>query len=173
MADNKKLAFLMVDFETPDFIKELHNKIPEDELFTDPDDEVFKYGLEKETHTTLAACLDNDVDLDEIKKILLPLKDYGVALTDVSMFGNKDYDVLKCNAASMNLYVTNKKILDKFPSHSEFKEYHPHVTIGYLKKGCAEKYTKDVLDKLVILKPVRFNFSYFDENGEQQHKTWK
>ena len=32
------------------------------------------------------------------------------------------------------MYVTNKKILDKFPSHSEFKEYHPHVTIGYLKK---------------------------------------
>jgi len=173
MADNKKLAFLMVDFETPDFIKDLHNKIPEDELFTDPDDEVFNYGLEKETHTTLAACLDNDVNLDDIKKILLPLKDYGVVLTDVSMFGNKDYDVLKCNAASMNLYVTNKKILDKFPSHSEFKEYHPHVTIGYLKKGCADKYTKDVLDKLVILKPVRFNFSYFDENGEQQHKTWK
>lgn len=172
MADNKKLAFLMVDFETPDFIKELHNKIPEDELFTDPDSD-WNYGLEKETHTTLAACLDNDVDLDEIKKILLPLKDYGVVLTDASMFGNKDYDVLKCNAASMNLYVTNKKILDKFPSHSEFKEYHPHVTIGYLKKGCAEKYTKDVLDKLVILKPVRFNFSYFDENGEQQHKTWK
>ena len=72
MADNKKLAFLMVDFETPDFIKELHNKIPEDELFTDPDDEVFNYGLEKETHITLAACLDNEVDLDEIKVPRLP-----------------------------------------------------------------------------------------------------
>ena len=171
--DNKRLAFLMVDFETPEFIKELQDKIPEDELYTDPNDKDFTYGLEKETHVTLAACLDNDVDLEEIKKILLHVGDYSVMLTDISMFENEKYDVLKCNAASLNLYVTNKKILDKCPSHSEFKEYHPHVTIAYLKKGKAKKYTKDVLDKLVVLEPKNFNFSWFDKDGKQKHKTWK
>ena len=39
--DNKRLAFLMVDFETPEFIKELQNKIPEDELYTDPNEKDF------------------------------------------------------------------------------------------------------------------------------------
>ena len=129
--------------------------------------------METETNVTIAACLDNDVDLNGIKKILLPIDDYSVMLTDISMFENEKYDVLKCNAASLNLYVTNKKILDKYPSHSDFKEYHPHVTIAYLKKGKAKKYTKDVLDKLVILEPKNFNFSYFDKEGKQEHKTWK
>ena len=171
--DNKRLAFLMVDFETPDFINELQNKIPEDELYSDPDDKVFKYGLEKETHVTIAACLDNDVDLDGIKKILLPIDGYSVIVNDISMFENEKYDVLKCNVGSLNLYATNKKILDKYPSHSEFKEYHPHVTIAYLKKGKAKKYTKDMLGKLVVLEPKNFNFSYFDNEGKQKNKIWK
>lgn len=42
--DDKKYAFLMISFDTPEFVKDLQNKIPEDELYTD-DNRPHDYGL--------------------------------------------------------------------------------------------------------------------------------
>ena len=38
----------------------------------------------------------------------------------------------------MKLHDTNRKICDKFKTFSEYDEYHPHMTIAYLKKGMAD-----------------------------------
>lgn len=166
--DNKArtYAFLMVEYETPPFIEELQDKIKTEELYED--DSEYDYGLERESHITLVPCLDNDVDLDELKKYLKPLKDYTVVLTDISKFECEKYDVLKSSAKSTVLEETNKDIKKKFTTHSEYKEYKPHMTIAYLKNGLADKYTKKILDKLVLLKPKNFYFSYHDKNGNEQ-----
>jgi hypothetical protein len=169
--DTKKMAFLMIDFETPEFITDLQNRIPESELYFDDESEN-DFGLERETHVTVAPCLDNDIDLEKLKSLLLPLSEYKTMLTDISLFTN-DYDVLKCAAKSMNLFKTNKDVLSVFPSHSEFKVYQPHVTIGYLKKGMGEKYAKNILDKLIMLEPMHFAFSYYDKDRNKQKETWK
>ena len=71
-------------------------KIKKDELYIQDND----YGLEKETHVTLVACLDNDVKYEELKPYLSNLSDYKVILTDISVFECDDYDVLKCSAQS-------------------------------------------------------------------------
>ena len=54
---------------------------------------------------------------------------------------------------------TNKEIVDKFETHSEYKDYNPHMTIAYMKKGMADKYLKKILDKLILLKAKNFNIS--------------
>ena len=160
MADSRKYAFLMIDYETPDLIKDLHKKIDNKELYIKDDE----YGIEKETHVTLVACLENDVDVEELKKYLNKLEEYKIVLTDISKFENEDYDVLKCSAKSMKLNETNKKIRDKFTTHSTYKEYNPHVTIAYLKSGMADKYTKTPLSPLVVLKPKCFHYSWWEDD---------
>lgn len=169
MENNRpKYAFLMIDYEMPEIIKDLHNKIKKDELYIQDND----YGLEKETHVTLVACLDNDVKYEELKPYLSNLSDYKVILTDISVFECDDYDVLKCSAQSYKLYETNEKICDKFDTHSEHKEYKPHVTIAYLKSGMAHKYAKEILSPLVVLKPTAFHYSWW-EGDENKSKTFK
>lgn len=166
-----KYAFLMVYFNMPEFIKDLQDEIPEGELYTEENND--DYGFEKETHVTLVPCLDNDIDLEKLKENLLPLNKYEVMLTDISMFPNEKFDVLKCSAQSDLLKSTNKKIIEKYPSHSEYSEYNPHVTIAYLKKGLADKYVKDMLSPLHILKPKKFVWSYYDENGDNKRIEFK
>lgn len=172
MANETKYAFLMIRFNTPDIIKEIQEKLSEDDLYYG-DGSRSGFGIETDTHVTLVSCLDNNVDLDDIKDMLEPLDKYQTFLTNISMFDNPDFEVLKCDASSIPLFNTNKLITDKFPTHSEYRDYHPHATIAYVKHGVAEKYTKDVLDKLVVLEPKEFWFSYYDENGNEKEITWK
>ena len=88
-------------------------------------------------------------------------------MTDISKFECEKFDVLKCAVKSKALKDTNKEILKHFDSHSEFKDYTPHLTIAYMQHGMADKYTKNILDKLVHLNPKNFHFSYV-ENGKNK-----
>ena len=42
---NREYAFLMIEYETPKFIKDLQNSIKKEELYTEEDND--DYGLEK------------------------------------------------------------------------------------------------------------------------------
>ena len=168
----REYAFLMIDYDTPELIKDIQSQIPEEELYTEEDND--NYGLEKETHVTLVPCLENDANVEDLKKMLQPLDKYVLILNNVSMFdNNENYDVLKCGASSMVLNDTNRRIREKFPTHSEYAEYNPHVTIAYLKKGLGEKYIKEILSPLVILKPKQFNFSFVGEDGQDRNIIFK
>ncbi len=161
-----KYGFLMIDYETPSLIKDIQNKIKKDELYIKDDE----YGLEKETHVTLVPCLDNDTNLDEIKKYLNKLSEYKIILTDISKFECDDFDVLKCSAQSFKLYETNEKIKNKFQTYSEHKNYNPHLTIAYLKHGMADKYLTDCLSPLIILEPKSFHYSFWKNNEMKSEK---
>ena len=162
---SREYAFLMIEYETPIFIKDLQNSIKKEELYFEENSN--DYGLEKESHVTLVPCLDNDINLDELKKFLKNISEYDIILTDISKFECENFDVLKCAVKSKTLKNTNKEILKHFDSHSEFKDYTPHLTIAYMQHGMADKYTKNILDKLVHLKPKNFKFSYV-KNGENK-----
>ena len=161
----EKYAFLMIDYETPEFIKKIQRQIPESELYLPDDpDSPWKYGLETETHVTVAACLDNDVDLDILKKYLKPLESYKLMIKDVSVFRNAYFDVLKCSVDCDNLFKTNNAISDDFELHTEFTEYHPHITIAYMRKGMADKYRRHIMKEPVFIHPLCFTLSRF--NGD-------
>lgn len=164
MNTERKYAFLMIGYETPDFIKDLHKEIKENELYIKDGE----YGCVTESHVTLVPCLDNSVDLNELKKYLGDLTEYKVVLTDLSKFECEEYDVLKCNVASVKLMETNENIKKDFETYSEYKDhYRPHLTVAYMRKGMADKYLKDTLDKLIILEPSHFKFSWWDDREEK------
>ena len=161
-------ASLMINFDTPDIISKIQKSIPEEELYTDGSAD---YGIENETHVTVVPCLKNDTDLGLLKTYLKDISRYKTILTNISVFKNEDYDVLKCDAQSVVLKDTNSKIVKDFETQSEYPNYHPHVTIAYLKSGMADKYTKEYLMPLVILEPKEFHYSYYDKEGN--HKDIK
>lgn len=163
-------GFLMIGYEKPDMIQELQNSIPYDELYTEDDND--DYGIEDETHVTLVPCLDKHLNPDELKKELKELGKYVIMLTNISKFENEKYDVLKCDVGCCNLLDTNARICSKFPTYSEYKEYHPHLTIAYLKKGMADKYLQDSIMPLILLKPQCFFWSGVDEDEKDINIKW-
>lgn len=172
---SREYAFLMIDYETPPFIKKIQGKIPDNELYfgSDEDKKNNIYGIEKESHVTLAPCLDLDVDLDKLKNVLLPITKYKCILNNISIFENDEYDVLKADVKCPNMNDTYNTIKKDFKLHSEFKDYHPHMTIAYMKKGISDKYTKKLLNKIEELTPKNFNFSHTDENRNDVNDKFK
>lgn len=160
----REYAFLMIDYKTPSFIKKLQDIIPEKELYFGDEEEDNDYGIEDNSHVTLAPCLDLNVDLEKLKTFLLPLNEYKCILNNISIFENDKYDVLKADVKCPNMHKTYEKIKNNFELHSDYKEYHPHMTIAYLKPSLGEKYKKKMLDKIEELTPTNFNFSNTNEN---------
>ncbi|UWF79174.1 MAG: 2'-5' RNA ligase superfamily protein [Bacteriophage sp.] len=171
----REYAFLMIDYEMPSFIKDLQNKIPNNELYfgTDEEKKDNQYGFEKESHVTLAPCLDSDVNINKLKELLLPLKEYKCILNNISIFENDNYDVLKADVKCPNMHKTYNKIKENFELHSAYKEYHPHMTIAYMQKGMADKYKKKMLDKIEELTPTSFDFSYTNDKGIDVNEKFK
>lgn len=171
----REYAFLMIDYEMPSFIKDLQNKIPNNELYfgTDEEKKDNQYGFEKESHVTLAPCLDSDVDINKLKELLLPLKEYKCILNNISIFENDNYDVLKADVKCPNMHKTYNKIKENFELYSAYKEYHPHMTIAYMQKGMADKYKKKMLDKIEELTPINFDFSYTNDKGIDVNEKFK
>lgn len=167
----RKYAFLMVRYKLPSKIQNIQDKIPSDILYRD-DNSPNDYGKETDHHVTLAACLENDVDLDQVKKHLKPLKDYVAYAKGVSLFRNQKYDVIKCDIISPDLVSTNKDIMENFISHSEYKnQYQPHLTLAYVEKGQGSSFEQN-FDRLIELTPVSFLFSWFD-NGQEKQETFE
>lgn len=166
-------ACIMLEYDMPEFVKELQKSIPEEELYLGKTEkENDDYGIENKAHITLVYGLDNKVEFKDLKQYLSPLNDYKTILVNISTFSNDDFDVLKVGAKCPKAAESNKEIMENFDVHTDFDEYIPHMTIAYLKKGFANKYTKDMLNKIDTIKPFGFNYSYFkdDEDKNEYHK---
>lgn len=166
-----KYAFLMIKYDTPQIIKELWDNI-DDGIIYDTDEH--KYGIEKESHITVAPCLDNDVDINKLKEILGDISNYSAYITNISKFiNNQDYDVLKCDIACASMLDANANIKGVFPLHTEYSEYHPHMTVAYLKKGSGENLCKRQMNRMIRIEPSCFWLSGYDEEGNHKDYMWR
>ena len=163
-------GFLMIGYDKPDMIQELQNIIPNEELYVEEGSD--DYGFEDNTHVTLVPCLDKHFDVDTLKKEVKELSKYSILLSNISKFDEDKFDVLKCDVGSYNLIDTNNSICSKFPTYSEFKEYRPHITIAYLKKGMADKYLQNSLIPMITLNPRCFIWSGVNEDGTDLDIEW-
>jgi 2'-5' RNA ligase len=127
---------VMLYFNFPD-IKKIYDLIDDDDVYIDPEDSSF--GIEDEPHTTLLFGLHKEVTLDDVKKVLGKFTYSECTLHNVSIFENDKYDVLKFDVDGNNLHETNDE-LKKYPYTSDYPDYHPHLTIAYLKKGKGNEY---------------------------------
>lgn len=151
----------MLYYDMPE-MRSLHSLIDEADVYTEEDDE--SYGLEKNPHVTLLYGLhDNEIDPEEVKGICTKHKYPELKLHNVSAFKNDKYDVLKFDVDSEKLHQVNKE-LTSLPYTTDYPDYHPHSTIGYLKPGTADKYIQKFKGKEYTVNPNKIVYSR--ANGE-------
>ena len=137
--ENRKHEYgcVMLYFDFPQ-METLHNKINKEDVYNDPNDNSF--GLENEPHTTLLFGLHPEVTDDDIAIVLNKYKFGSCQIHNASLFENPQYDVLKFDVNGHSLHDCNGE-LRKLPHTTNFPDYHPHLTIGYLNSGAGKKYT--------------------------------
>ena len=144
--DNKpknKFGCVMLYFEFPE-MSLLHSMIDEKDIYTEKGDRSF--GLEDEPHTTLLYGLHDGVTVDDVKNVMDKFKFGNLIAHNPSLFQNEKYDVLKFDMKYPNkegnfLHKCNEE-LKMFPHTSDFPDYHPHMTVSYIKPGNGNKYVR-------------------------------
>jgi 2'-5' RNA ligase len=154
---------VMLYFDFPE-IKNLHSLIDEEDIYTEDGDRSF--GLEDEPHTTLLYGLHDDVTEEDVRDAINGF-DYGTCrITNPSLFENENYDVLKFDTSGPNLHETNFE-LKNYPHTTSFPNYHPHLTIGYLKPGMGKKYVNKLKGLQFKLDPTHVVYSM--ANGDNKN----
>jgi hypothetical protein len=159
-----KLAydFSSVQFDfPPDIAQEIMNwglkNIPNNILATD--------GRETQIHVTCLYGL-HITDFTKVRNLFVPEVPFEITLGDISIFENEDADVVKIEIQSPDLHRLNKLIQTTFDVTLTHKEYIPHATICYVKKGCGAVYDgrKDFKGRKILLDTVVFS-------GKDNRKT--
>jgi hypothetical protein len=151
----------MLYFNFPE-INKVHDMINPEHIYTEEGDRT--YGLEDEPHTTLLFGLHSEVSVKDVQDVLNKYTYSPCKIHNASLFKNPQYDVLKFDVEGDSLHESNTD-LREYPHTNNFPDYHPHLTIGYLKPGTGEKYVK-------ALKGVEFTLTpqyavYSKPSGEQ------
>lgn len=159
---------VMLYFDFPQMDK-IHSKIDKDDIYTEKGDRT--YGLEDEPHITLLFGLHKEVRLKDVKSVIDSYTFTDLIIYKPSLFENEKYDVLKFDVrypTKGGAYLSKiNNDLKQFPYTNDYPDYHPHMTIGYLKPGMGKKYTKMFKDLEYDLVPK--NVVYSTPSGEM-HK---
>lgn len=148
-------------------MESLHKQIEDEDVYINPDDSTF--GLETEPHITLLYGLHDGVSLEDVAEVIKKHQFGDLIAHNVSMFDNPKYDVLKFDIrypvkGGAFLHKCNED-LKQFPFTTQFPEYHPHMTIAYIKKGEGQKYVDLFKDQEWNLSPSEVVYSM--ANGEK------
>lgn len=140
-------VMLYCDF--PESVIKLQDVINPEDLFKAEDNG--GYGIETEAHCTLLYGLHEEVTVDEVNDVLLDTIFSDLKATGPTLFENEKFDVLKYDVTYPTrggafLHKANEA-LKQFPHTSTFPDYHPHMTIAYLKPGLGKKYVTLFKDK--------------------------
>lgn len=154
----------MLFFSLPQ-MNELHKIIDENDLYTEEEG----FGLESEPHVTLLFGLHPEVTTEDVANVMNKFNYGDCVLYNASLFKNPLYDVLKFDVryptkGGAFLHKANAE-LSKFPHTTDYPDYHPHCTIGYLKPGMGDKYVKELGGHEYVVVPEYGVYS--EPNGKQ------
>lgn len=158
----------MIYYDFPE-ISKIHSSINKDDIYLEDGDNT--YGLEDEPHTTLLYGFHGDVTPDEVFGICRDFDYSALTLHNCSCFNNQDYDVLKFDVDNDALYKINNKLTSIFSDRytTNYPDYHPHSTIGYIKKGKGQHYADLFKNKSYIVTPKKLVYSM--SNGDKHEMT--
>lgn len=155
----------MLEFDIKNWDK-ITSVIKKEDVYDKP-----TFGIEDEPHITILYGFHDNVKPDQVKKIIHDVVDKGekikVEIKKISFFEVKgqEYDVVKFDVESPILHKLNKA-LKELPHTSSFTDYHPHMTISYVKKGTAKKYEKKLKNSLKLQSD---NICVFDKEAEKDN----
>jgi 2'-5' RNA ligase len=136
------------------------------------DDSTNEFGLELNPHVTILFGFDENVTSSDVHKLMDDEVQTNIPITllGISIFpgGEKsEYDVVKFDIQSEELNRLHE-ICKTLPHHLSFPDYHPHMTIAYVKKGKGQRYVK-TFKKPMDMDGNTFLFS----NIKKQKSSWK
>jgi 2'-5' RNA ligase len=130
--------------------------IPEEKIVHDSIDPGTK-GIQLESHITLKYGLLTN-NFEEVQKALEGEKSPHIKFGKTSFFEpeGKDYDVVIITVESEDLQNLNKKLCEAVKHEdTQGSEYHPHVTVAYVKRGSGKEWEgKDIITGEEIDLPV-------------------
>lgn len=106
-----------------------------------PSRDLHEKGVDMRPHVTVRYGFHSNQPT-EVAEIVRKTPRVRVALGKCTLFEGPDYDVLKIDVSSEQLERLNKR-LGALPNTQTHKEYRPHVTVAYLRKGTGRKYVGD------------------------------
>lgn len=105
-----------------------------------PNDILTDKGREDDIHITLKYGI-HITDFTALRNMFLYEGPIPIELGDITLFvTNPDFDVIKIDIISPDLYRLNKLISDHFEVTDTHPEYHPHATICYVNKSSGSAY---------------------------------
>lgn len=127
------------------------------------DNEENQFGIETEPHVTLLYGLhDDDINEQFIIDLFRMINIDDIGFENISLFEKDDYSVVKYDIISKDLEVLNEMCCKIFPYTNEY-DYHPHLTIAYVKPGMGVKY----INQLKYKKLKFDSFVYSMANGRK------
>lgn len=132
--------------------------IPDKFIYKDGKD----YGREHHPHITIKYGFTKSYTEEQMKRMLKDIEPFHIRVTGISLFENDKFDVVKFDVKSKELDKLNNKF-SKLPNEDEHPEYHPHITLAYVKKGSGKKFIKH--KKTFSNIPVKF--IQYSDKGEK------
>lgn len=147
--------------------KDILKIIEPDDIY---DDGTKEFGLELDPHVTILFGFDKNVTSKDVKTTLEDVTtNVALTLVGISVFpakGDTPYDVVKFDIESEELHNLHE-LCKSLPHHLTFPDYHPHMTIAYVKKGKGARYIKK-------FKPMQMDGNTFlFSTATKEKSTWK
>jgi len=161
-----ELGCLMVELDIPGW-KKFKKEIDQEDMYNEEG-----FGFEPDPHTTVLYGFHGDVSVDEVKEKMKGHGPIKVKLKKASLFENKDFDVLKFDVSSNDLIKLNKKMTE-FPHTNDYPDYHPHVTVAYLKPGKGKKYLDKIKENSELVGEKMIYTTPIDNGANKKTHTWK
>jgi 2'-5' RNA ligase len=139
---------------------EITSSIDPNDIYTDED----KPGISKDPHITLLYGYDNSIIPEMVENILKNFikEPIEVEIEGIGLFENKTFDVVKFNIKKSEILQKLYDELSKLPNSNKFKNFTPHITIAYVKKGTGKKYVREYKHKVTV-----DTICYSMTNGEE------
>jgi 2'-5' RNA ligase len=146
--EDTKIGCLMLYFSFSNWKEFVRNLIKEEDIY---DDEENDFGYEDEPHCTILYGLHHyDSIVEDIKPYLPKLEDINdIIRAAITIFETEEYDVVKFDIVSEKLKDLDKTLMDNFEYTNEY-DYHPHMTIAYVKKGEGTKYIQKDIEQVPL-----------------------
>lgn len=129
-------------------------------------DEDFEF--DKYIHITVAFGININTDINLIKEIVRNRPSY-FQITELSLFENDNFDIIKFDIMSSDLRILNHIIKSKMEVKSTFYNYHPHLTVAYVPKGMGRELISR-LNKL-LYEEMNFAFEPLSHSSEYTYST--
>ena len=124
-------------------------------------------AIQENPHLTIFYGLHSNVKTEVVEDIFREFKgNIKIEGNGISIFENELFDVVKFNINSQGSLQSLFNEFMKLPNSCTYPNYEPHITLGYVKKGCGQKY---INDKIQVKVDDFDRVCYSMPNGEKTY----